>query len=73
MSLRINSYTEMTAEHLGPDATDADVAKFIDLCEQVSQAHPAMSDLEVLDAVWGDGDYFKNARRLGAIIRDDAE
>ncbi len=69
-----STYRTMTTEHLGPDATDGDLAEFVALCEEARALHPEMNDDELTDALFGDGDYFHNARRLGvdvkAIARD---
>jgi hypothetical protein len=41
------------------------LAEFVDICEQVAEMHPEWDAEQVTDAVYGDGDYYKNARRLG--------
>lgn len=59
-------YTDMTTEHLGPDATEQDLAEFVEICEQAEELHPEIDD--ITEAVFGDGDYFRNARRLGVDV-----
>ncbi len=63
-----STYRTMTVEHLGPDATEADLAEFRTLCESAQAIHPDMDDAAATDAVFGDGDYFANARRLGVDV-----
>lgn len=58
----------MTVEHLGPDATEQDLVEFRALCVEVQRIRPSMSDDAVTEAVFGDGDYFANAKKLG--VRD---
>lgn len=59
-------YHDMTTEHLGPDATAADLAEFKAICEEAERLHPEIED--ITDAVWGDGDYYRNAKRLGVDV-----
>jgi len=63
------NFRHMDTDHLGPEATEADLAEFAELCEQVLAMHPEMDDDDVTEAVFGDGDYFRNAKTLGATIR----
>ncbi len=62
----MTSYRTMTTEHLGPDATEADLAEFRGLCEEAERLNPDIEDITA--AVFGDGDYFANARRLGVNV-----
>jgi hypothetical protein len=59
------TFRNMTVEHLGAYATEGDLAEFQALCEEVQQLHPELTETEVTDAVFGDGDYVCNARKLG--------
>lgn len=59
------TYRTMDRSDLGGGATVQDLADFRAICEEAQRLHPEMSDEEVTDAVWGDGDYLANARRLG--------
>lgn len=61
---QVTNYATMTVEHLGEGATADDLAEFVALCEQVAERYPEMSEQAVTDAVFGDGDYIRNARRL---------
>ena len=63
-------YKNMDVSDIGPDATEADLAEFLELCGQVQELHPEMTEAEVAESVWGDGDYFRNAQRLGATLRE---
>jgi hypothetical protein len=56
-------YSDMTISHLGPDATEKDLAEFIEICQAAEELHPEIED--ITEAVFGDGDYFRNARELG--------
>jgi hypothetical protein len=58
------TYTTMTTAHLGDGATDDDLAEFVALCREVARRHPSWSEQAVTDAVWGDGDYIRNAAQL---------
>jgi len=68
------NYREMGTQHgnarefLGPEATAADVAEFCGICEEAHRLHPEMTADEVTDAVFGEGDYLRNARRLGVDV-----
>lgn len=68
------AYQNMTIEHLGPDATEADLNEFREICSEAARLHPEIED--ITEAVFGDGDYFANARKLGvdvdAILAPDA-
>ena len=61
-------FRNMTVEHLGSYATEQDLTEFVALCEEVAYMNPQMDDDEVTEAVYGDGDYFANAKKLG--VRD---
>jgi len=65
----MTTFREMETEHLGQDATENDLAEFVELCEQVQLLNPEWDDDETTEAVFGDGDYYRNAKRLGAVIR----
>ena len=58
----------MTIEHLGSDATDNDLLEFRSICAEAQRLHPEMDDDAVTEAVFGDGDYCRNARRLGVDV-----
>ena len=62
------TYRTMDVSELGDRATPADLVEFRGLCEAAHAIHPDWSDEEITDAVWGDGDYFANARRLGVEV-----
>lgn len=61
----VTNYKSMTTDHLGPEASESDLAEFRALCSAVQRTHPEMDDDAVTEAVFGDGDYFQNARDLG--------
>lgn len=61
----MTNYKNMTTEHLGPDATEQDLVEFRALCAEVQRIKPELSDDAVTEAVFGDGDYFANAKKLG--------
>ena len=64
----MTNYNEMTVEHLGTDATEHDLAEFQEICREAQRLNPEMDDDEITDAVWGEGDYFRNARQLGVNV-----
>lgn len=64
----MTTYREMTAEHLGNNATDADLEGFRQMCEEAQRLRPELDDAAVTDEVWGDGDYMRNAHRLGVDV-----
>jgi len=66
----MTNYREMDTDHLGVEASEDDLAEFVELCEQVQSLHPDMDDDDVTEAVFGNGDYFRNAKKLGATIRN---
>jgi len=52
-----STYTEMTVEHLGPEATESDLAEFRAAC--IAYRHrTGCTALEATDHVWGQGDYW---------------
>jgi len=59
-------YEDMTTEHLGPDATDDDLEDFRAICREAERLHPEIED--ITNEVFGDGDYFRNAKRLGVEV-----
>lgn len=61
----MTNFNHVTAEQLGQDATEQDVIEFQALCREVKRLHPEMDDEAVTEAVWGDGDYYANAKKLG--------
>ena len=67
----MTNYKSMTIEHLGPEATESDLAEFCGLCVRVQELHPELNDDAVTDAVFGDGDYFANAAKLGVVSYGD--
>ena len=56
--------SRMTTEHLGPDATDADLAEFRTWVRQLMQLR-SLDEQTATDLLWGDGDYEANAFRFG--------
>jgi hypothetical protein len=60
------SYRTMDISDLGPDATEADLSEFRTICVEAERLHPEIEN--ITDAVFGDGDYFRNARRLGVDV-----
>jgi hypothetical protein len=52
------TYQDMTIEHLGGIATDADLQEFRAACA-VYQARTGCSDLEATDYMWGSGDWLR--------------
>ncbi len=63
-----STFHTMTTEHLGPDAGESDLQEFRAICEAALRLHPELSDAEVTESVFGDGDYYSNARRLGVDV-----
>lgn len=62
----------MTNDDLGTiKATDDELQEFVLLCEQHAENHPDLSDDEVTNAVFGDGNYLKNAVKLGLTIPEE--
>ena len=60
------NYKTMTNDDLGTiKATDDELQEFVSLCEQHAEKHPDLSDDEVTNAVFGNGNYLKNAVKLG--------
>ena len=55
---------EMTAEHLGQDATDEDVAQFIGWVREL-MARDGTAEASAIDTLWANGDYLSNAAKLG--------
>jgi hypothetical protein len=55
---------EMTVEHLGQDATDADLDQFKDWVREL-MARDGLSESSAIDRLWGSGDYLSNASDLG--------
>lgn len=55
---------EMTTEHLGHIATDDDLAEFKAWTRTLMERE-SLTEEEAIDTLWGDGDYFSNAVRLG--------
>jgi phosphoribosylamine-glycine ligase len=55
---------EMTAEYLGPDAAPEDLEQFKDWVREL-MARDGYPEWEAIDALWGDGDYLRNAVELG--------
>ncbi len=62
------NYLQMTIEHLGSDATPADLEEFQALCIEAQRLHPELDDDEVTDAVFGQGMWDENARKLGVDV-----
>lgn len=60
------TYKTMTEEHLGNEAVGTDLAHFRAICEEAERLHPEIEN--ITDAVFGDGDYLTNARRLGVDV-----
>jgi hypothetical protein len=50
-----STYREMTIEHLGSGATEADLAAFVAACANY-QAATGASDAEATDHIWHEGD-----------------
>lgn len=61
-------YTETQVEDLGQDADDSDLAIWVALCQRAHGSRPYMSEEEISELMWDDGDYLKNARRLLADV-----
>jgi hypothetical protein len=55
---------EMTTEHLGQDATDADLDQFKGWAREL-MARDGMSESDAIDTLWNDGDYTSKAAELG--------
>jgi len=56
---------ELTVEHLGPEATEGDLAQFRDWTRELIERGDATTEQEAVDLLWGGGDYYANASRLG--------
>jgi hypothetical protein len=61
----VSTFRDLTVEHLGPDATERDLDELRTMVETVADRYGIDVD-EALDAVWGNGDYIRNYRRLMA-------
>lgn len=59
------TFSELEMDHIGQDATETDLAEFVSLCEQLQEIRPESSEAEVIEELWGNGDYYRNAKRLG--------
>jgi hypothetical protein len=59
-----NRLSDLTVEHLGQDATDQDLEEFKGYVIRL-MARDGLSESDAIDAIWGDGDYLSNAKRLG--------
>lgn len=66
--MRESNYLEMTVEHLGSEATEADLEEFQACCMEAQRLHPELDDDEVTDAVFGQGMWDRNARNLGVDV-----
>lgn len=66
MTMMTQNFSEMTIEHLGNEATEADLIQFLAICRDVQARHPEMTEEEITDAVYGTngGDWIKNAARI---------
>lgn len=58
--------SRMTIEHLGPDATNEDLRNFQQAVRHYQLREDA-TEQEATDVVFGDGDWMRNAHRLGLI------
>lgn len=71
------SYKNIDISDLSYDADEFDLATFVSLCDAVNELHPEFDDDEITEMVFGDGDYFGNARKLGvdvdAIVKEEEE
>lgn len=67
----MTTYKNMTVEHLGTGATDIDLTEFIEYCERLAEQEPEWSDDNVTDAIFGDGNYIKNAGKLGLMTAQE--
>lgn len=74
---RNRSYKNMDINDLSHDADEFDLATFGSLCEAARKLHPELDDDEITEMVFGDGDYFGNARKLGidvdTIVKEEEE
>ena len=61
MVTRLN---QMTPEHLGDIATEDDLTEFRNYVEALME-RDGLDEADAINAIWGDGDYFSNAVRLG--------
>lgn len=55
-----NAIDALTVEHLGPDASEADLAHFQDAARNYHSTTGATPD-HAVDAIWGNGDYYERA------------
>lgn len=62
-----STYRQMSVDHMGCEATEADLEEFRSYCQKLQERNPGMTDKEATDLVWGDGDYHKNASRLNLL------
>ena len=53
-------YKGMTLDHLGGEATEADLQEFRTACEAY-QSRAGCSDIEATDYIWGRGDWLQRA------------
>lgn len=55
--------SQMTIEHLGPDATERDLRGFRRAVARLME-RDALTEQEATDLLWGNGDYYRRARKL---------
>lgn len=55
------TYRNMTVEHMGQGANGDDLAAFRAMCEAYQLRWPQATEREATDAIWGDGDWLRNA------------
>lgn len=60
----VTKLSEMTPEHLGDIATEEDLTEFRNYVEALMD-RDGLDEASAIQAVWGDGDYYSNAIRLG--------
>lgn len=60
----VTRLSELTPEHLGDVATEDDLTEFKHYAEALME-RDGLSESDAIAAIWGDGDYFSNAVRLG--------
>ncbi len=64
----MSTYKTMTPVDLGDNATENDLMQFQAMCREAQKLHPDLDDVQITNAVWYDGDYYRGARRLGVDV-----
>ena len=67
------TYSRITAEHLGSDASELDAYMFRLACRIASTQSPTASDREITDQMWGNGAWTGRALATIAVAYDSLD